>query len=1053
MAENNLKLLAIDDNQDNLTTLKAVLQDALPGVTALTALTGPEGIKLAGAEDPDVILLDIVMPGMDGFEVCRRLKSDDRVRHIPVLFLTAARSDSRSRIKALEVGGEAFLTKPIDETELTAQIRVMAKIKEANSRKRDEEKRLASLVEERTRELQRSRADALKLLEDLKAENEARKKTEAALRESETAYRELVENLNDIVFKTDPQGVLTYVSPQVEDVLGYGRSEVKGLHFASFVHPDDLADLSKDFQDVMANRLRPSDFRFRTKSGEHRWLRSSSRPIFTSGRVSGIQGIASDITELKKSEDALGESEANLSSLFNAISEAVFLIKQDGEILAVNAPMAARLGESPGSLIGRIAFDYLPHDVAARRSSWVKEAVSTGEPVTYEDEWRGRHVQHNIYPVRNSEGVIDRLAVYATDITYRKRAERALAESESRYRNLIMHSPDAVLVDHHDRVILVNHACVTLFGALNEEDLIGKSPSDLVHPDFHEMARDRLDRVRNLGVSVPLSEEKIVRLDGGVVDVEVVAAPFHFGDGKGVHVILRDIGERKRARAERNRLMTAVEHVGESIIVTDAEGIIQYVNPEFEKITGYTRKEAVGQNLREFKGGERDESLYRTLWETISGGRPWQGTIVNTRKDGKRYTEESTISSVYDASGVIVNYVAVTRDVTERLELSKQLYQAQKMEAVGTLAGGVAHDFNNILQVALGYSELILGDEELPARFRPDLQNIRESARRGADLAQRLLTFSRKTEIKPQPLNLNRRINELRKMLERTIPKMIDIQLNLGPDMATVNADPTQVDQVIMNLAVNARDAMPEGGRLIIETANMTLDREYARKHLDAKPGRYVLLMVTDTGSGIDKDTLEHIFEPFYTTKAVGEGTGLGLAIVHGIVRLHGGSIRCYSEPGHGTVFKIYLPALVSDVDEKHTRVQPMPRGGSETILLVDDEHPIRDLGDRILAKFGYKVITASNGKEALEVYHSHRAEIALVILDLMMPEMGGKQCLEDLLSLNPSVKVVIASGYSAQGPAKTAIGAGAKGFVNKPYDMRRLLEVVRSVLDNTPAA
>ncbi|MBF0552414.1 MAG: response regulator, partial [Deltaproteobacteria bacterium] len=380
--------------------------------------------------------------------------------------------------------------------------------------------------------------------------------------------------------------------------------------------------------------------------------------------------------------------------------------------------------------------------------------------------------------------------------------------------------------------------------------------------------------------------------------------------------------------------------------------------------------------------------------------------------------------------------------------LQKQLFQAQKMEAIGTMAGGIAHDFNNILQVALGYSEFILIDKELPERYRPDLTKIHESAKRGADLVRGLLTFSRKTEIELQPLNLNSRISELRKMIERTIPKMINIQILLAEDLAAINANPTQVDQILMNLMVNARDAMPDGGKLTIETANFTFDEEYTKTHFDVKRGRYVRLMVTDSGTGMDKDTLEHIFEPFYTTKGVGEGTGLGLSMVHGIMKQHGGHIMCYSEPGQGTTFKIYFPALISDEEEKEAGERKMPRGGSETILLVDDEEFIRELGYVLLTKAGYQVIKASNGKEALDVYQARGGEIALVILDLIMPEMGGKQCLEGLLGLDPSIKVLIASGYSADGPGKEALEAGAKGFVNKPYNNRQMLEVVRSILD-----
>ncbi|MFH0824131.1 MAG: ATP-binding protein, partial [Pseudomonadota bacterium] len=448
------------------------------------------------------------------------------------------------------------------------------------------------------------------------------------------------------------------------------------------------------------------------------------------------------------------------------------------------------------------------------------------------------------------------------------------------------------------------------------------------------------------------------------------------------------------------------------------------------------------------KSGEHDDAFYSEFWGTVATGRVWSGRIVNRKKDGALYTEECTVSPVWDSSGTIVNFVALKRDITQHLALSQQLVQAQKMESIGTLAGGVAHDFNNILQVALGYSELILADEEFPRQYRTDLQKIHDSAVRGAELVQRLLTFSRKTDFKPRPIDLNRRIVELRKMLERTLPKMIDLDLALSEGKAVINADPTEIDQVLMNLAVNARDAMPDGGTLSFQTVNTVLDEDYARTHVDVKPGPNVLLTVRDTGSGMAKDTLEHIFEPFFTTKGMGEGTGLGLAMVHGIVKQHGGHIMCYSEPGHGTSFKIYFPAVMSRGAEENTIVGKKPLGGSETILLVDDEELIRDLGARILTKAGYKVIMTHNGREALEVYREHGHEIALVVLDLIMPEMGGKQCLEGMLSHNPQIKVVIASGFSGGGPGKDALEAGAKGFVGKPYDIRQMLEVIRAVLD-----
>ena len=636
------------------------------------------------------------------------------------------------------------------------------------------------------------------------------------------------------------------------------------------------------------------------------------------------------------------------------------------------------------------------------------------------------------------------------ELAERKRAEEARQESEERFRAIFSIASVGIdLVDEQGRFLEVNNALSQIL-ARTPNELRRVTVFDVSHPGDLDKSREMHEAMVHGEIDSYRLEKRYVRKGGEIIWADTAVSAIRDADGqyRATVGVVRDITHIKQSEEARVLLDAAVEQAAEAIVVTDAAGTIKYVNPAKERISGYSREELLGKNTRILKSGEHDAAFYRNLWDTVTAGNVWSGRFVNRRKDGLLYHEEATISPVKDASGKIVNYVAVKRDITEHLELSKQLQQAQKMEAIGTLAGGIAHDFNNVLQVTLGYSELLLGDEDLPPHCRSDLKKINESARRGADLVARLLTFSRKTEINPQPLNLNRRITELRKMLERTIPRMIEIKLSLSERLDTINADPTQIDQVLMNLAVNARDAMPEGGQFLLETSNLRLDEEYAKAHLEARPGKYVLLTVTDNGLGMDKDTLEHIFEPFYTTKAVGEGTGLGLAMVHGIVKQHGGHIWCYSEPGHGTTFRIYFPALVSDEEEEPTKSSPLPRGGSETILLVDDEELIRELGARILTKAGYKVITASNGREALEVYKTRKGEISLVILDLIMPEMGGKQCLQALLTLAPSLKVVIASGFSANGHTRDALASGAKGFVNKPYDLREVQQVVRDVLD-----
>jgi two-component system, cell cycle sensor histidine kinase and response regulator CckA len=645
-----------------------------------------------------------------------------------------------------------------------------------------------------------------------------------------------------------------------------------------------------------------------------------------------------------------------------------------------------------------------------------------------------------------------------TDVSAaREAAEAKLVESERRYRDLYENAPDmyASVDARTGTVVQCNQTMVRVTG-FSKEEIIGRPVLDLYHPESVETAEKALQSFRTTG-EAHNAELQLVRKDGSKTYVILNASAVYDESGAILYSrsSLRDITDRIKAekalRESEQRYRAVVEnlHVGISVLNPAME--IVAINRFFQKI------------FPKIEPG-RGQYCYQMYHDPPRSLPCDPCPCLMTFHDGMvhEYVTETSVGNsvrnfrvvscpIKDAEGQVELVVELAEDITETRSLQLQLSQAQKMEAIGTLAGGVAHDFNNLLQVALGYSELLLGDEDMPRQYQSDLQKIHESARRGADLVGRLLTFSRKTEIKPQPLNLNHRITELRKMLTRALPKMIDLQLSLGEPLATIGADPTQIDQVLMNLAVNARDAMPEGGRLLFETANVFLDEDYARTHLGTTTGNYVLLTVTDNGFGMDRATSEHIFEPFYTTKGVGEGTGLGLAMVHGIVKQHGGYINCYSEPGEGTSFKIYFPAVASHEEPAEPRAVRMPPGGTETVLLVDDEDFIRDFGSRILAKAGYKVLAASNGKHALELYEARSTEIALVILDLIMPEMGGRQCLQALLSLNPAVKVVIASGYSADGPTKDALSAGAKAYVSKPYDIRQMRQVVRDVLEKEP--
>jgi PAS domain S-box-containing protein len=635
------------------------------------------------------------------------------------------------------------------------------------------------------------------------------------------------------------------------------------------------------------------------------------------------------------------------------------------------------------------------------------------------------------------------------DISERKRAEEELSLQKTYFQHLFDNSPEAsVILDDEDRIVDINKEFEKLFH-YSIEEIKGKFINDLI---VSEDLRDEARSLTQKTLQGQVVEKQTVRKrkGGSLVDVSLLGYPITFnGKQIGVYAIYKDITERKQAEEERIRLATAVDQAAESVIISDKRGTIQYVNPAFERLSGFTKDDIVRRNFRVLKSDTHDEDFYREMWGIISSGKGWAGQIGNRMKDGSLRQFETTISPIRDDSGAIVNFVSVNRDVTQEVALEAQLLQAQKMEAVGTLAGGIAHDFNNLLQVIQGYSEVLLqGLNEDPTHHEA-LQKIHRSAKRGAELTRQLLTFSRKVQSERRPLDLNQEVEQVKNLLERTIPKMIEIELHLDKTPAIVSADPIQVEQALMNLAVNAMDAMSDGGKIIIETERATLDEEFCQTHLGARPGEYVLLTISDNGHGMDKEILEHVFEPFYTTKEVGKGTGLGLAMVYGIVKTHEGYILCYSELDSGTTFKIYLPALVQGGHWREAGAgEDRLKGGDETILLVDDEEYIRELGVELLSDVGYEVLTATDGESALQLYRKEQQRIDLIILDLVIPGMGGKKCYEEILTINPQAKILIVSGYSVNGPGKEAMEAGAKGFLGKPFDVSHMLRAVRDILD-----
>ncbi len=525
----------------------------------------------------------------------------------------------------------------------------------------------------------------------------------------------------------------------------------------------------------------------------------------------------------------------------------------------------------------------------------------------------------------------------------------------------------------------------------------------------------------------------------------------------------KELAERKRAenalRERRDFLRTLVESSLDAIVTTDGERNITSCNPAFLAMYGYHAEEVVGRPVRLLHLSEQSYAAWSSdILPQVARRGFWRGEWEFARKNGAPLAAEVVISAHRGHGGDIYGYVAIHRDITARKQaeetkarLEAQLLQAQKMEAIGTLAGGIAHDFNNILAAIIGYSEIALADAQAGRAKPADIAQILGSAERAKQLVKQILAFSRKGAPDLKVLDVNKVVGSTLAILERTLPKMIAIEAKLASQLPPVQADPVQLEQVLLNLASNAADAMPEGGRLSIGSEMVELDDEYCRQHLEVRPGGYALLTISDTGQGMDRTTCGHIFEPFFTTKEVGKGTGLGLSTAFGIVKSHGGHIHCYSEPGLGAIFKVYLPLYgetkPAPPEEAGQAADASPRG-SESILLVDDEESLLRVGSANLQGMGYRVLSARSGEEALKIYQEKAGQLDLVIMDLGMPGMGGHKALKSILEMNPQAKVLIASGYAANAQVKAALEAGAAGYVAKPYKRAELLAMVRAVLD-----
>ncbi len=589
---------------------------------------------------------------------------------------------------------------------------------------------------------------------------------------------------------------------------------------------------------------------------------------------------------------------------------------------------------------------------------------------------------------------------------------------------------------------------------------------DVVLSDYNLPQYDALRALRTLrqrGLDIPFiivsgtigEDTAVAAMKEGASDYLITDRRARLGSAVSNALDKKRLHAAERRAIDQLRLQAAaMESAADGIVITDRKGTILYVNPAFPTMTGYTREESLGKTPRILKSGEHSPKFYQDLWKTILTGKVWHGQMTNRRKDGTLYFGLQTITPVHDERGEITHFVAIQQDLTEYKKLEAQFLQAQKMEAFGRLAGGVAHDFNNLLTVICGFSGIIAGLLPANSPARDMLGQVKNAGDQAAGLTRQLLAFSRKQVMQLQVLNLNTELGELKKMLGRLVGEDIELMFQPSPEEYFIKADPTQLQQVIINLAVNARDAMPRGGKLVMATRRANLDEAFTQIHGKAHVGLHVLLEVSDTGSGMTPEVLARIFEPFFTTKEVGKGTGLGLATVIGIVEQSGGFVEVESKPGQGTLFRIYLPRItVSSPGTKASPSSPGLRSGDETILLVEDDDGVRTLAGMILRSAGYTVLEAGDGKNGLEVFTQHTGPIHLLLTDVVMPHLDGCRLGELLAAKEPSPRVLLMSGYLDDAIVRHGIQEKGLPFLQKPFQAAALLGKVRDVLDQPQEA
>ncbi len=1095
------------------------------------AISGEEAVRMARELSPDIILMDIVLQGaMDGIEAAKLIR--DRLG-IPVIYMTG-NADMSTVTRARDSAPYGYVLKPIDLLHLFSTI-------DAVIHRRDLELRLT---------------------------------------ESEEKYRNLVEEINDVIYSLDENGMITFISPRIKNETGYSYNDVIGQSFVELVYPEDRQKVMSIFQKRLEGFAGSYEFRVNSKGGEPIWVQTSSMPLVRDGVFRGVRGVISNISERKKTEETL----RMLGTAVEQVVDGIAVSDQDGNILYANRAWVTMHGLTKADIPGsKMALFHTEEQYGNGVLPFLEKVRLHGS-----HEGEVGHVRRDgsvfltwmsASILQDDRGIPSRYVGVARDITGQKEAERALKESEERFRAVVNNLQDLIVVmDSGGVVNFENPAVATRLGY----SMIDKSAFDIVHPDdIQVVIKDFGEVVSRTNPGIP-TEFRILHNDGSWIYVDALAT--NMTDNsiiRGILVVLRDIDQRVQVQKalgeseERYRALFNQSPVGVFKFDTDLK--LTDCNERLGEIMRAPRDKLVGLNLRKLKHslvvpqledtlkgnvnhyeGEYDSTLSSVrLWIAVSasplrdetgkviGGmavleditdryraeeglrlseernrllvenasegiaviRDWRFVFVNPQllkltgyameeMESRTFTEfihpddREMISGRYrkrlagDTSAFIYEVRFLTsagdvrwtelnsvlfrwqdgdavlifiRDITERKtaeeerrKIEAQIQVTQKLESLGVLAGGIAHDFNNLLMAILGNIDLALMDMTPSSPVRSNLLEAAKASQRAADLCRQMLAYSGRGRFSSEAIDLNEAVEEMGHMLEVSISKKALLRYNFAGGLPAIDADATQIRQIIMNLVINASDAIGErSGIISISTGAIYCDREFLSEtwlNEQLPAGLYAYVEVADTGCGMDRETLPRIFDPFFTTKFTGRG--LGLAAVLGIVRSHRGAIKVYSETGRGTTFKVLFPTLEKPAERPDGASEPGNEWrGSGTVLLADDEETIRTLGGSMLTRLGFSVITAENGIQALEIFSKHADEIAFVILDLTMPRMDGEETYRELRRVRKDVTVIMSSGYNEQEITQRFAGKGIAGFIQKPYQMADLAAALRKIL------